>query len=390
MISKTQQCIMLMSLFVCMALARPKPNAKKPNAKKPKLPKQCETEDQQQGVRCQKACACDCTAPRKSMCKKVCKLPDGVQSVPWCDDGEDDNITQTTYTYMTAYGVDFKLDYITGGDTTEALPLAVIVHGGGFKNGARYGSNNKAWAQKFASRGFNVINIDYPLCKHYWDGTVEQLHTWDASAPVSDPDAGDTMCQKPRGAGIPDYVYASGVEIANHATRAAIQFAHSRAQDFNIDTTETVCIGGSAGAITCHDTALWNSTISVFSDANAGLIPDDAVNPFMPGYEQLDQFKINVALGFSGGTPTPKDFRNVTQQTIDAMAPGAALWNKHGRFDSTVPLSNAEVMMEAMESYNIPHELIVVESSEHGWNIPVEGQELDEMFEFITDNLANA
>jgi len=70
------------------------------------------------------------------------------------------------------------------------------------------------------------------------------------------------------------------------------------------------------------------------------------------------------------------------------MAPGAALWNKHGRTDLTVPLSAAEVMMEAMELYNIPHELIVIESGEHGWNVPVEGQELDEMFEFITDNLS--
>lgn len=50
------------------------------------LPQLCDTVEEQQSSQCQSICSCDCTeaVPARRACRRVCRLPNGTQSVPWC------------------------------------------------------------------------------------------------------------------------------------------------------------------------------------------------------------------------------------------------------------------------------------------------------------------
>eukprot|EP00547_Thalassionema_nitzschioides_P001532 CAMPEP_0194207418 /NCGR_PEP_ID=MMETSP0156-20130528/6169_1 /TAXON_ID=33649 /ORGANISM="Thalassionema nitzschioides, Strain L26-B" /LENGTH=774 /DNA_ID=CAMNT_0038934179 /DNA_START=650 /DNA_END=2971 /DNA_ORIENTATION=+ len=291
---------------------------------------------------------------------------------------------------MRAYGHDFKLNFFT--DTArndEFLPLAIVIHGGGFNSGSKDNCKIIESAREFASRGYRTIAINYPLCGAYWNGTdVNEdvapfgsgpWHAWDAEEPLYPLGVGQQHPQCKKGAASrqahPEQ-YMQAQEVANRAARYAIQYAHSRAEEWGIDVERTVCNGASAGAVTCYEMFLFNTTVS-FRPESTGLEP----------VLELDQIKINVAAGRAGGLSTPPEVRAVTDETVAVMAPGAAIYDLHGDEDVTVPITSAEFLVETLDEFGIPAELDIAAGEGHSlfpWQFNKSHPErLNAMFDFI-------
>jgi len=369
---------------------------------------QCDTQAEQEGDTCQRWCRCECDEywNDDDFCANVCDIIDygsPIESLDWCADysladdcdqygsnWKESTITsELEITYMQAYGKDFKLNFFT--DTSrgpdELLPLAVIIHGGGFNSGSKNNCKQFEAARVFAARGYRAIAINYPMCGAYWKGvdvgedvpdfgTSDQgWHAWDADTPLYPNQIGQQHEQCFFGAAHSNThpeQYAQAAEVANRAARYAILYAHDNAAEWGIDVDQTVCYGGSAGAISCTETFLF--------DTNVRYRPEISGLPIDPN---LDQVKINVATGRAGGLLR---IRNVTQEIVDAMPPNAAAWDLHGDEDETVDIAVAEFLVEEMERFNIPAELVVAPGQNHSifnYQFVEDNSSLDDMFCFI-------
>ena len=93
-------------------------------------------------------------------------------------------------------------------DTTEPAPLAIYIHGGGFRSGSKekLSPNNRAQLLK---NGISVAAINYR------------------------------------------YVTIAPLPTAHHDARRALQFIRSKADQWNIDKDKVAAFGGSAGAQIC-------------------------------------------------------------------------------------------------------------------------------------------
>jgi hypothetical protein len=309
---------------------------------------------------------------------------------------------------LTAFGVTFKLDIIEP-DTDDVLPLAVIIHGGGFIGGDK--NSNENWAINWANRDYRAININYPLCGNYWQGADNQQHPWNAAEPL---ETQHLNCTEGHPRGAPEWFAWHKQEVASRAARYAIKWAHDRANadEFAIDTATTVCHGSSAGSVTCLDTFLFNTTISYANAAapaeqEAGGLPQQA-NLLMPNPD-LDYIKIDGHIGMSFG-----DQRNLTQETVDAMALKSSAYVMHDPLDEFPPhhqyagmnmggVENLERNFNLFGITNEMHTLYVNESLptnttppipqrefQHGKGLEatLQGDVLEEMHEFIETNLA--
>lgn len=372
--------------------------------------RKCDTVDQQQGKTCQRACKCECDEYWNidEFCKNVCDNIDNepvVDALSWCanynvaDECDeygkwaDSTIqSQLNIVYMQAYGREFKLNFFTdSARPDELLPLALIIHGGGFNSGSKNNCKIIESAREFAARGYRSIAIDYPLCGAYWkyvDPTKDVppfgsneggWHAWDATDPLYPPYIGqqDPQCNNGgASANVHPEQYAQAAEVANRAGRYAIQYAHSQAEKWAIDVEKIVCHGASAGAISCYEMFLFNTAVR-YKPENTGL----------PLETDLDNIKVDVAAGRAGGLTIPPEVRAVTQETVDSMSPGAAIYNLHGTEDDVVDISAAEFLMDEMEKFNIPVKLVKVIGGGHSLYTyqfnSSHPERLDDMFDFI-------
>lgn len=286
------------------------------------------------------------------------------------------------------------------------LPLAVIIHGGGFIGGDKNANEN--WAIDWANRGYRAININYPLCGHYWQGADNQQHPWDATEPqpleTQHPD-----CDEGHPEGTPVWFAWHKQEVASRAARYAIKWAHDRANAgmFAIDTATTVCHGSSAGSVTCLETFLYNTTVS-YANAVAQEAEAQQVN-LLTSEPDLDYIKIDAHIGMSFG-----DHRNLTQQTVDAMAPGASAYVMHDPLDEFPPshhyagtkMGGVENLERNLNEFGITNEMYILyvndslptdttppipqRELQHGkfLGATLQGDVLEEMHEFVETNLA--
>jgi len=354
-------------------------------------PPACDTVEEQQGDFCQLACNCSCGDSSTDdddrlaqfVCTRVCSLPNGVSSVPWCTASTPPPMTNITVelnvTFMTAFGRAFSLDIYSDTTVDDDAPLALLIHGGGFVGGDK--ADMAVEAAAFAARGFRAVSINYPLCKDMFDHTTQALHPWNSTNPT-DGNNSDCLGVASGTDNLPAEIRGSLAGPASRAARLAIQYMHTggRATQYQVDTSKTVCHGASAGAITCYGTLFWNTTIIAYPNITNALVPDPV----------LDQYHINVAAARAGGIqPGNEHIVNVTQETVDAMAPGAAVWDLHGDNDTVVPLESSDNMMNIAETYGIPHQQVVIEGAGHGLFRYLNGSVLEGMFEFIFQNLDN-
>lgn len=222
-------------------------------------------------------------------------------------------LSKVNVAYMKAFGQEYHLD-LAGPETEERLPLAVLVHGGGFTGGTRCAMNEIM--SLYAERGFRAATISYPLCADYvLDG--EPLLAWDAEEARIAPDPPGIKNKAPCAAQAdsPDEIPIMPSPIPPaRAIRAAIKYLHDHAKQYGIDTSQTVCHGASAGAYACTHAEAYNTT-GMEALYTADIFGADVA---------LDEVSISVVVAMTGGLFVGK---NLTREHADAMSPGGALYN---------------------------------------------------------------
>jgi poly(3-hydroxybutyrate) depolymerase len=159
-------------------------------------------------------------------------------------------IVRSTYVYSIKGADTLHLDtYI---DTSAVVkgkrPMMIYVHGGGFAVGNRRNVAQEIYNRHFAEMGFVSVSIDYRLAM------PKQIPDATKGKPV-------TTSKKKNKKGKKDAVDNDNkcnvkslyevVKIADEDVIDATNFLLSKAGELNIDSTQVMISGGSAGAITC-------------------------------------------------------------------------------------------------------------------------------------------
>lgn len=126
-----------------------------------------------------------------------------------------------TYSYINRDSQSLQLDIYTT-YTNEKQPCLLFVFGGGFKEGTRDAEIYKDYFEYFATKGFTVASIDYRLG-------------------MKGEKAPSMFNYKPM---------EQAIELAVEDLYSATHFILKNAYELNIDTTQIIISGSSAGAIT--------------------------------------------------------------------------------------------------------------------------------------------
>ncbi len=134
-------------------------------------------------------------------------------------------------------------------DTTEPAPLAIYIHGGGFKAGSKEKLNPEKLSQLLKS-GISVAAINYR------------------------------------------YLTIAPLPAAHHDARRALQFMRSKAKAWNLDSDRVAAFGGSAGAQIC----MWLA------------FTDDMANPKSPDPVERESTRLTCVATAGGQTTNDIDF----------------------------------------------------------------------------------
>jgi acetyl esterase/lipase len=257
-----------------------------------------------------------------------------------------------------------SLDLYVPTGLTKPAPLAIYIHGGGW----RFGS--KGFAMSFCdtlfANGYIVADINYRL-------------------------SGDSI--------FPAQIFDC---------KAAVRWLKTRARVFNIDTCRVAVIGSSAGG---HLTSLVGTSAGVDSLEDFGLGSRTAtsrVNAVIPFYPAVDFLQMdghfprvppdscrNPLIHDAPDSPTsellgcqislcPERVRFANPITyIDASDPPFKLY--HGTFDCVSPPYQSVLMDSALRAANVPSSLMLVPHAEHAFH--PDAQQKQEMLAFLNQQL---
>ncbi len=230
-------------------------------------------------------------------------------------------------TYLTASGVELKLDFYRPRGGSGPLPTALLFHGGGY----RAASTKEAFALNvipWLQMGWNAVNVEYR---------------------------------------------SSGVALAPGAVedaRCALRWVMDNAEQYNVDTDRIVITGQSAGGHIAYI---------------GGMLPESAgLDRRCPGSEPLKVAAIVSWYGVSDYTtlvedPTreyavtwigPQPNRMEVARLVSPMTYVRAglppTFVIHGDADPTVPYEQAVRVTDALKQAGVPTELYTVPGGRHG------------------------
>ena len=235
-------------------------------------------------------------------------------------------------TYLTASGVELKLDFHRPRGASGPLPTAVLFHGGGY----RIDSTKEAFALNvvpWLQMGWNAVNVEYR---------------------------------------------SSGVALAPAAVedaRCALRWVVQNAKEYNVDTERIVLTGQSAGG---HLATI------------AGMLPESAgLDRRCPGREPLkvaaivswygvfdyttlvDDPSRTYAVSWIGPQPNRMEVAKQVSPMTYVRAGVPPTIHIHGDADPTVPYDQAVREIEALKKAGVRAELVTVPGGRHG-NFPQE------------------
>ena len=240
--------------------------------------------------------------------------------------------TQVTpnITYLTASGVELKLDVYRPRTTSGPLPTAVLLHGGGY----RINSTKEAFALQaipWLQMGWNAINVEYR---------------------------------------------SSGVALAPAAVedvRCALRWVTQNAKQYNIDPARIVITGASAGG---HLASI------------GGMIPESAgLDRRCPGREPIKVAAIiswygvfdytalvedptrDYAVSWIGPQANRMEVAKLVSPATYVRAGVPPTMHIHGDADPTVPYEQGVREIEALKKAGVPAELVTIPGGGHG-NFP--------------------
>ena len=233
-------------------------------------------------------------------------------------------------TYLTASGIDLKLDVYRPRGVSGPLPTAVLLHGGGYRiqsTKEAFALNAVPWLQM----GWNAVNVEYR---------------------------------------------SSGVALAPAAiedVRCALRWVIQNAKQYNVDPARIVITGASAGG---HLAAI------------GGMIPESAgLDRRCPGREPIKVAAIiswygvfdyttlvedptrDYAVSWIGPQPNRMEVARLVSPMTYVRAGVPPTLHIHGDADPIVPYDQGVREIESLKKVGVPAELVTIPGGGHG-NFP--------------------
>jgi acetyl esterase/lipase len=233
-------------------------------------------------------------------------------------------------TYMTASGVELKLDFYRSAQASGPLPTAIFMHGGGYRIGSRKEASALS-VLPYIQMGWNAVNVEYRA-------------SGIAPAPAAVEDA-----------------------------RCALRWVIHNAKEYNVDTERIVVTGQSAGSHLALMTGLVPESAGF--DRNCPGPEPMTVAAVVSWYGVFDYTtlvndpKREYAITWIGGRPNYKDVaRRVSPMTYvrAGLPPVMAI---HGDADPIVPYEQEVREIDALKKAGGVAELVTIPGGGHG-NFP--------------------
>ncbi|MCZ2825579.1 MULTISPECIES: alpha/beta hydrolase [unclassified Modestobacter] len=232
-------------------------------------------------------------------------------------------------TYWSDEQSELKLDACLPTDAEGPLPAVLIVHGGGFTEGARDNTGLRTLCELTAEQGAAAFSIDYRLA--------------------------------------PEFTYPAQVDdLAN-----AVQWLREPAQveQFGIDPARIGAIGSSAGAIIAQSLATRGEGPLDTGERLGAVASLSGVSVLSPEGLELGQPSEDAAdlvlnyLGCTSVTDCPQSVPASPITGVDPSDPPMLLVNGT---DELVPEEQAEALAAALADAGVPAELLIVDEPDHG------------------------
>jgi acetyl esterase/lipase len=220
----------------------------------------------------------------------------------------------------------------------KGFPAVVLIHGGGWSGGDKGAAREQNIGTTLARNGYVVASVNYVLARKQPSFVKTLAEVW------------------PRNL---------------HDCKTAVRFLRRHASTYRIDADVVGVIGGSAGG---HLAAMVAMTS-----------PEDGLDPREP-WGTLS-CRVQAAIPLYGvhdfaamsKEPLPPDLAEIARRASPVTYatkddPPTLIF--HGTKDATVPLSQSELLSEALKKSGVAQELVVVEGAPHSFHFEPKEQDL--------------
>jgi acetyl esterase/lipase len=241
----------------------------------------------------------------------------------------DDLIVEQNIVYATHGGQELKLDLVRPKEQDGRVPGIVVIHGGGWKGGAK--EHVRPFVDQFARAGYVTATVQYRLCPtHKFPCQVEDVKT-------------------------------------------AVRWMRANADKYQIDKERFGAIGFSAGGHLSLMLGLMDPKDGLEGDGynDESSKVQAVVNYFGPTdlIRIFPQGVSPILVEFLGGPSTDKKDAYVQASPltyIDKNDP--PILTIHGTKDNIVPYSQAEILDAKLRETGVPSTVITMTDKGHGWS----------------------
>ncbi len=234
-------------------------------------------------------------------------------------------------TYLTATGVDLKLDVYRKLNVTTPQPTLIYMHGGFWVAGNKEAAITSI--MPFLEMGWNVVNVEYRLGAQ-------------ALAPAA---LEDCMC--------------------------ALRFVTQPAQltNYNIDPGKIVVMGESAGGHLALSLGMIPESAGLDGECTDGRTPLPKVAAVINWFGVYDvpdvidgPHKQGAAMRWFGSLPNRMEIAKRVSPMTYVRAGLPPMLTIHGSIDTTVPYSQAVALKADLDRLGVPNQLVTIPGKGHG------------------------
>ncbi|MHB8086866.1 MAG: alpha/beta hydrolase fold domain-containing protein [Anaerolineaceae bacterium] len=238
-------------------------------------------------------------------------------------------------TYCSVNGVALKMDVYYPSSYESDWPVAMYVHGGGWRSGDKTKGIGMQDVVELLKSGFLVVSVNYRLA--------------------------------------PEYKFPAMIEDV----KCAVRYLRAHAGEYNLDPDHIGVWGSSAGG---HLVALLGT-----SDVNAGWDVGEYLDQSSRVQAVVDMFgPSDFTQKFKGGDAEIQsevfgmekyieDFAKAVSPVSYVSSDDPPFLIMHGAEDTLVPLSQSQILNEQLKLAGVPSELVIVQNAGHGF-APVDGK----------------
>ena len=248
-------------------------------------------------------------------------------SASWAAHALNDYQIFPNLTYLTASGVDVKLDIYQRRGAAAPQPTLVFMHGGFWAAGAKEASlmSLMPWFEM----GWNVVNVEYRLARV-------------ALAPAA---LEDCMC--------------------------ALRFLNNNAKTYFIDTSRIVVSGESAGGHLALSLGIIPDSAGFDRECAGAPLPKVAAVINWYGVADVNDVvdgphRANLAMQWMASLPNREELARKVSPLTYIRAGLPPILTIHGDADTTVPYPQAVKLHEALAKAGVTNQLLTIPGGRHG------------------------